>query len=116
MRFLGYYFKLQSAFISTISCFTGNVSSEGYCGGIRCAGGSLTIINTLVAFNSSGIYQRPGFTTNPVLLKNGMYNGSANYVGLPPGASDLVGDPLFVDRPSGDGLVERCPWPKPSGR
>jgi hypothetical protein len=61
-----------------------------------------TIANNLMAFNSSGIYQRSGFTTHPVLVHNGMYNGTADYVGLPAGATDVVADPLFVERASGN--------------
>ena len=63
---------------------------------------SAAIANKIIAFNSSGIYQRPGFTTNPVLVRNGMLNGTADYVNIPAGPTDLVADPLFVDRAGGD--------------
>jgi len=63
---------------------------------------SAAIATNIIAFNSSGIYQRPGFTTNPVLVRNGMLNGTADYVNIPAGPTDLVADPLFVDRAGGD--------------
>jgi hypothetical protein len=43
-----------------------------------------------------------GFSTNPMLVRNEMYNGTANYVGLPAGGTDIVADPLFVDRANGN--------------
>jgi len=88
--------------------FSGNFATSVYSGE---GGGAIAVLpmssaaviaNNLMAFNTSGIYQRMGFTTNPVLIRNAMYNGSSNYVGLPPGATDVVADPLFVDRSHGN--------------
>jgi hypothetical protein len=63
---------------------------------------SATIGNNIMALNSSGIYRRTGLTASPALVRNDLYNGAANYVGIPAGATDLLTDPLFVDRPGGD--------------
>ncbi|MBP7148246.1 MAG: hypothetical protein KBD01_11910 [Acidobacteria bacterium] len=88
--------------------FSGNTASSVYAGeqggamAVLPASAAATIANNLMAFNSSGIYQRSGFSFNPTLVRNGMYNGSYDYVGLPAGPSDIVDDPLFVDRPNGD--------------
>jgi hypothetical protein len=69
-----------------------------------------TIANNLMAFNSSGIYRRVGFTPHPLLVRNGMFNGGANYINLPTGSTDLVADPLFVDRAGGNyGLQAASP-------
>lgn len=88
--------------------FSGNTASGLFVGeqggamAVLPASPMATIANNVMAFNSSGIYQRPGFTAHPVLACNAMYNGTADYLGLPAGASDLVGDPLFVDRTGGN--------------
>ncbi|HXV74834.1 MAG TPA: right-handed parallel beta-helix repeat-containing protein, partial [Candidatus Polarisedimenticolaceae bacterium] len=88
--------------------FAGNTATSFYSGEL---GGAIavlplsamaTIANNVMAFNSSGIYQRPGFATNPVLSRNDLYNTGANYVGLPPGGTDLELDPLFADAANGD--------------
>jgi hypothetical protein len=88
--------------------FSGNTATSIFAGE---QGGAMAVLpvsaeaviaNNLLAFNSSGIYQRIGFSHHPVLVRNGMYNGASNYVGLPAGATDLVADPLFVNRPGGD--------------
>ena len=63
---------------------------------------SAVIGNNVMAFNTSGIYQRPGFATSPVLVRNDMWNGASNYVGIPAGPTDLVADPLFVNRSGGN--------------
>lgn len=88
--------------------FSGNTATNFFSGelggamAVLPASSQVTIANNLMAFNSSGIYQRSGFSYNPVLVRNGMYNGSYNYVGLPAGATDIVADPLFVNRPGGN--------------
>ena len=88
--------------------FSGNTATSIYAGeqggamAVLPASSAATIANNLLAFNSSGIYQRSGFSTNPVLVRNGMYNGSWNYVGLPAGATDVVADPLFVNLAGGN--------------
>ncbi len=60
------------------------------------------IANNVMAFNTSGLYQRSGFAAHPVLTRNDMFNGGYDYVGLPGGPTDLVADPRFVDRANGD--------------
>jgi hypothetical protein len=88
--------------------FSGNTATHlwmGELGGaiaVLPASSGAAIANNVMAFNSSGIYQRSGFTTNPVLIRNDMYNGTANYVGIPAGSSDLIVDPLFVNRTGGN--------------
>jgi hypothetical protein len=62
----------------------------------------VTIGNNVMDFNSSGIYQRNGFSTYPVLIRNALYNGAANYVNRPAGSADIVADLLLVDRPAGN--------------
>jgi hypothetical protein len=66
--------------------------------------GKLVIGNNIIAFNSSGIFQQPSATGNllPTLTANDLYNTTDNYVLIAPGASDITGDPLFVDRPGND--------------
>jgi len=88
--------------------FSGNTATSFYAGeqggamAVLPASSAAVIANNVMACNSSGIYQRTGFSTNPVLVRNGMHNGASNYVGLPAGPTDIVADPLFVDRPGGD--------------
>ncbi|MBN1513142.1 MAG: right-handed parallel beta-helix repeat-containing protein, partial [Phycisphaerae bacterium] len=77
-----------------------SASSSG--GGIYCGGSSPTIANTIVAFNSSGIYKEGSGT--PVLRYNCVYGNTAyNYSGLtdPTGTGGNIStDPLFVQTPS----------------
>lgn len=61
----------------------------------------VALANNLIAFNSSGIWRDWRQTTLPVLLNNCLFN-TTNYLYLPPGASDIQSDPLFVDRAAGD--------------
>jgi len=88
--------------------FAGNHATSFYAGeqggaiAVLPASSSAVIANNVMAFNTSGIYQRTGFSTNPVLVRNDMYNGTANYVGLPAGATDILTDPRFVDRANGN--------------
>jgi hypothetical protein len=65
--------------------------------------GKLIIGNNIIAFNSSGIFQTP--TTPmlvPQLVTNDLFNTTANYVNITPGASDISADPSFVNRPTAD--------------
>jgi parallel beta-helix repeat protein len=62
------------------------------------------VANNIIAFNSSGLFET---LTNPMvyptLVKNDVYeNGSNNYIYIPPGATDLHVDPLFVNRAGGN--------------
>jgi parallel beta-helix repeat protein len=88
--------------------FSGNYATSQYAGeqggaiAVLPLSSSAVIANNIMAFNTSGIYQRAGFATNPVLIRNDMYNGTANYVGLPAGATDMAADPRFVDRTNGN--------------
>ncbi len=92
--------------------FSGNTASSFYAGeqggamAVLPVSSMATIANNVMAFNSSGIYRRPGYSTSPVLVRNGMYNGAFDYVGLSPGPTDLVADPLFVDREGGNYRLE----------
>ena len=88
--------------------FAGNYATNVWSGEM---GGAIAVLpvsssavigNNVMAFNTSGIYQRPGFATSPVLVRNDMWNGASNYVGIPAGPTDLVADPLFVNRSGGN--------------
>ena len=92
----------------TGNTFSDNHASSLYTGEL---GGAMAVLpmsaeaviaNNVMAFNSSGVYQRSGFSTNPVLVRNDTYNIGANYVGLPAGPSDVHVDPSFVDRAGRD--------------
>ena len=88
--------------------FSGNYATSMYAGeqggaiAVLPLSSSAVIANNIMAFNTSGIYQRIGLSANPVLIRNDMYNGTANYVGLPAGATDILANPLFVDRANGN--------------
>jgi hypothetical protein len=88
--------------------FAGNYATNnvfGEMGGaiaVLPASSAAEIANNVMAFNTSGIYQRSGFTAHPVLIRNDLYNGASNHVGLPAGATDMVADPRFVDRAGGN--------------
>ncbi len=88
--------------------FVGNTATDPLSGEL---GGAIAYIpyssrvlvtNNAMAFNSSGIYRRSGATLSATLRRNGLWNGSANYVNQAPGTGDVVADPLFVDRASGN--------------
>jgi len=75
-------------------------SSDG--GGICCSRTSslAEIVNNIVAFNSSGIFNDRGA---PPLQNNDIYgNSEYDYSGLSPGSGDISLDPLFVDLAGGD--------------
>ncbi|MCU0229998.1 MAG: right-handed parallel beta-helix repeat-containing protein, partial [Acidobacteria bacterium] len=87
--------------------FVGNTATDPYTGEL---GGAIALVplssrvviaNNTMAFNSSGVHQPVGMA-HPTLLANLMWNGGRDYVNVPPGASDLLADPRFVDRPSGN--------------
>jgi parallel beta-helix repeat protein len=63
----------------------------------------IVIGNNIIAFNSSGIFET---LTNPMipptLVQNNFYNIGDNYIEVPPGATDINVDPLFVDKDGGD--------------
>jgi hypothetical protein len=80
---------------------TGNTTygSTGHGGGLRLAG-TPTVVNTIVAFNSSGIYVDSG---SPTLRRNCVYgNDEYDYMGIPDptGTSgNISADPTFVETP-----------------
>ncbi|MBN1514255.1 MAG: right-handed parallel beta-helix repeat-containing protein, partial [Phycisphaerae bacterium] len=78
---------------------TGNFAGSG--GGIYCEYAYPTIANTIVAFNSSGIYKEGSDT--PVLRYNCVFGNTAyNYSGVtdPTGTDGNIStDPLFVETP-----------------
>jgi len=60
----------------------------------------ILIANNVIAYNSSGIFRYPVFPLlDPNLVTNCLYNGTYNYVNMSAGPTDIVADPLFVDRP-----------------
>ena len=79
---------------------TGNTAARG--GGIYCYS-SLTIVNTIIAHNSSGIFNA-STTSAPVLRSNCVYGNAAyNYSGLTDQTGtegNLSADPRFVRTPS----------------
>jgi hypothetical protein len=88
--------------------FVGNWATNPYSGEMGGAiavlptSNELVIANNIMARNTSGIYQRMGFATNPQLVRNLLSNGTHDYVGLPAGATDILADPLFVDVAGGN--------------
>lgn len=60
------------------------------------------IANNIMAFNTSGVYVRFTYSTYPTLVRNDMFNTGVNYRNIPPGPTDILVDPLFVDRTAGD--------------
>jgi len=79
---------------------TGNHASQG--GGICCdSDSSPTLLNNIVAFNSSGIYRYGSCT--PTLRYNCVYGNTAyEYSGIGPGTGDISADPGFVDPGNAD--------------
>jgi hypothetical protein len=63
---------------------------------------SALVANNVMAFNTSGIYQRAGFSYHPTLVGNDMYNSGHEYINLPAGPTDMIADPAFVDRAHGN--------------
>jgi parallel beta-helix repeat protein len=71
----------------------GNKGSAG--GGVYLSSSPLTIANTIVAFNSSGIYKSG--SDNPIVKFNCVYNpAGANYTGISAGAGSISDDPKFA--------------------
>lgn len=88
---------------------SGDVTNNTIVGNTAGSGGGMTlssdvsIYNTVVAFNSSGIY-RVGSHANGSTRNNNIYaNTSYDYSGsASPGVGDISADPLFVNRSAGD--------------
>ncbi len=103
-RYGGGIYCSDSAPAITNNTITGNsASTDG--GGMYCYGASSypALVNNIVAFNSSGIYNDEG---TPSLRNNCMYgNTEYDYSGIPdPTGVDgnISMDPVFVDLPGGD--------------
>ncbi|MDO8587550.1 MAG: DUF1565 domain-containing protein [Armatimonadota bacterium] len=84
------------------STITGNSATAGNGGGLLCAAGSqVSISNTILAFNSSGIWCDAGVTLT--WGRNCVYgNGTLDYFGIEPGPDNISVDPLFVDPAAGN--------------
>lgn len=110
----GVYCYESRAVISN-NTIASNVSAAG--GGIWCTGPSSStaaILNNVVAFNSSGLYNEPYYTGSgiPVLKSNCVFNPSGyDYSELAVGATDIRCDPVFADRESANyhlGITSPC--------
>ncbi len=98
----------QDAVVVTGNTFSGNSATHAIFGEL---GGAMALLplsdevviaNNVAAFNSSGFYRRAGLAASPTLVCNDLFNTGANYVHLGPGPTDVVADPLFVDRLGGN--------------
>jgi PKD repeat protein len=71
-------------------------------GGISLALGtnSLVLANNIVAFNSGGIYLKPGGQA-PAVFRNNCLTNPVNYLGLSPGVGDLHVDPRLANPTAG---------------
>ncbi len=78
-------------------------TAPSYGAGVTLFGSSSALTNNVIAFNSSGVYRDPTTSVFPSQTTNCVYgNASYDYNGLPRGATDVVEDPLFVDRARDD--------------
>lgn len=74
-------------------------TAAGDGGGIYCNTGNTSIVNNVIAFNSSGIKKAAGA---PYLGNNCLYGNTAySYLGLSAGSGDISSDPGFSARSSG---------------
>jgi PKD repeat protein len=62
---------------------------------------SLVLVNNIIAFNSGGVYAKPG-TSPPSVFSNNCLTNPINYVNLAPGTGDIHVDPRFVNPPGGN--------------
>ena len=92
---------------SSTNTIASNAATQG--GGIYCSSCSPTIVNTIIAFNSSGIYKASG-TGAPVLLSNCVYgNSTYNYSGLTDASGsngNISADPCLADTSYGNMHVQ----------
>ncbi|MEI6914421.1 MAG: right-handed parallel beta-helix repeat-containing protein, partial [Armatimonadota bacterium] len=74
---------------------TDNISTTGG-GGLYFTTSSPTVLNNIIAFNSSGVFSSGG---TPVLRNNCVYENAAyNYLGLTAGVDDISVDPVLQNR------------------
>jgi PKD repeat protein len=62
---------------------------------------SLVLANNIVAFNSGGIYLKPG-GLSPAVFRDNCITNPVNYINLPGGVSDLHADPRLVNPAAGN--------------
>lgn len=96
----------------TGNTFAGNTATNYWAGeqggaiSLRPDTGPVVIANSVMAFNSSGIYKPSFVPLNPTLVNNQMWNWTGglnkNYVNVPVGPTDQQSDPQFVDRANGN--------------
>jgi parallel beta-helix repeat protein len=69
---------------------------------------NVVLANNIIAFNSGGIYAKPG-STAPAVFSNNCLTNPVNYLNLSPGVGDLHLDPHFVDRTGDYHLLPNSP-------
>lgn len=88
----------SSAVISNNSIVDNTATGLG--GGIAGSSATVSILNNIVAFNSSGIAMQNG---SPTLRNNCLYgNVGSSYSGVTAGTGDITQNPLFINRTGGD--------------
>lgn len=90
---VGYLTNLD--IINNTVCYNTGIDA----GGVFSARGS--VVNNIIAFNSSGVYYEPGM----VFTNNCLYgNGTQNYIGPEPdpNLNNLISNPLFADMSNSD--------------
>lgn len=93
-----YCHNASSIYNNTIASNIASISAGGIY--LHSNSNSVYVINNIIAFNSSGIFNNNG---NPYVRNNCVYNpDGADYTGISAGTGDISVDPLFVDRVNGD--------------